>query len=184
MKYQSLNSLIEQYKQEARRTAARGTAPTKSATPKQSEPPQEIPTKLPSGPHIEQPPAFDRDVTQLKNPQMNFPQFIELTPQTGSLRVQATAARNATPVGQAQVRVSKNFTDGMRVFATGATDESGILDNILLPAPDKNATQALESIAPYALYDIEVSHPDYAPQVFLSVPIFGDVKSIQTVEFY
>ena len=70
-----------------------------------------------------------------------------------------------------------------RVLSSGTTDESGVLDGIVLPAPDAALAQTPTGEMPYALYDIRVSHPDYRTEIYKQVPIFPDVKSIQPVQF-
>lgn len=108
--------------------------------------------------------------------------FQRLTPSSGALRIQAYTAGQAVPVPDAQVTVSKTFTDGRRVYATGATNKDGILDGISLPAPYKSLSQTPGNI-PYAVYDIEVSHPGYRTEKYSDVPVFEGILSIQPVRF-
>lgn len=103
--------------------------------------------------------------------------------ETGFLRIQAFAGRQVAPVPNATVLVTHTFTDGTRRFASGVTDESGVLDGIALPAPSGSIAQTPTGEMPYALYDIRVSHPDFRTEVFQQVPVFAGIKSIQPVRF-
>ena len=65
------------------------------------------------------------------------------------------------------------------------TDSSGILDNLQLPAPDKSLSETEQGscgLAPYATYDIFVSHPGFISTYLENVPIFDSTVSIQSVE--
>ncbi len=125
-----------------------------------------------------------RDPLQTLQPEQNtFAVFQALNPKIGFLRVQAFAGPQTVPVPNATVLVTHTFTDGTRRFASGVTDESGVLDGIALPAPSSALAQSPTGEAPYALYDIRVSHPDYRTEIFRQVPVFEGIKSIQPVRF-
>lgn len=125
-----------------------------------------------------------RDPLQTLTPEENtFAVFQALNPKTGFLRVQAFAGQQTVPVPNAQVLVTHTFTDGTRRFASGVTDESGVLDGIALPAPSSALSQSPTGQLPYALYDIRVSHPDYRTEIFRQVPVFEGIQSIQPVRF-
>lgn len=126
----------------------------------------------------------ERDPLQSFYPEVDtFEAFRRLNPKSGFLRVQAFAGQQTIPVPGASVLVTKDFTDGARRFASGLTDVSGVLDGIVLPAPDSALAQSPTGKMPFALYDIRVSHPDYRTEIYSQVPIFADVKSIQPVQF-
>lgn len=98
----------------------------------------------------------------------------------GSLRVQVFAADQVYPISAANVVVTENEKDD--VLFQGYTDSSGIVDNILLPAPSKEMSEAPSLLKPYAQYDITVSHPRFAQRKYVGVPVFEGIKSIQTVQ--
>lgn len=119
----------------------------------------------------------------IDNELQSYEEFMAENTRTGELRVQAESGRRAFPVPGAQVTVSKNFTDGMRIFATGVTDENGILEGIFLPAPSRTISQAPSDTVPYSAYQITVTHPGFQGEQFIQVPIFDGIKSIQPVRF-
>ena len=114
---------------------------------------------------------------------ITYETFLAENTAAGFLRVQAFAGPGALPIPDADVLVVREFTDGARRFAAGKTDVSGILDGIVLPAPDAALAQQPGAKVPYALYDIYVTHPDYRTEIYRQVPVFAGVRSIQPVRF-
>lgn len=169
---------VERYKAEMMRLAAQSGRPENAVGTPYTPPDGE-------SANINPPEAGEgNDPLQSFTPEPNtFAEFQKLNRKTGFLRVQAFAGPQAVPVPGASVTVTHDFTDGPRRFASGQTDESGIPDGIVLPAPDTGAAQSPEGVMPYALYDIRVSHPDFRTEIYRQVPIFPDVKSIQPVRF-
>ena len=101
----------------------------------------------------------------------------------GTLRVQAFAADRSFPVSEAEVVAEVQLLTGSRELFRGRTDADGIVDNIALPAPDKSLSlDENNTLEPFALYNITVSHPEYAEGKFSNVPVFDSVKSIQPAE--
>ncbi|MCM1544530.1 MAG: hypothetical protein NC110_04440 [Ruminococcus sp.] len=98
----------------------------------------------------------------------------------GSLRVQVFAAEQVYPIAAASVTVNEGGTD--KNFFQGYTDTSGIVDDIILPSPNPNASQLPSNVIPYAQYDIFVEHPRFIKNQFLGVPVFPNIKSIQAVQ--
>ncbi len=100
----------------------------------------------------------------------------------GTLKVQVFAADRSFPVSGAEVTVNVPFLTGGRELFRGRTDRDGIVDGISLPAPDKNLSLDEDNTKePFALYNVRVSHPDYAAGEYSNVPVFDSVKSIQPV---
>lgn len=128
---------------------------------------------------------FDTDVRDVvvPKPYADNADFEARNSSAGMLRVQVFAADRSFPISGAEVTVTVPFLAGSRDIFTGATDADGILDNISLPAPDKSLSLNEDNtIEPFALYNIKVSHPDFADGEYFNVPVFDSVKSIQPVE--
>ncbi len=64
-----------------------------------------------------------------------YKDYIEKNPSQGYLRIRAYAASQAIPIRGLKVVVSKNIDNNEVVFFEGYTNESGIIDKIILPAP-------------------------------------------------
>lgn len=178
MKSAEFQAEVERHKAEMLQLAARSQDPANTiGTPITLE---EDPNAIINPPEE----TLEQDQLQKFNPEAEtFKEFQVLNTKSGILRVQAYAGQRTIPVIGADVLVTKTFTDGILRFASGRTDESGVLDSIVLPAPDSSFAQSPTGTMPYALYDIRVSHPDYRTEIYRQVPIFDGVKSIQPVQF-
>ena len=65
--------------------------------------------------------------------------FLTQNPSRGILKIRAYAANGAVPISGLRIIVSKQLNDDNNViFFDGLTDSSGIIDNIVLPAPKSN----------------------------------------------
>ena len=115
--------------------------------------------------------------------ELTYEEFLAANPQTGILRVQAYIGAQGLPVSGALVTVSAPFKDGEKVLYAVKTNADGIADNLILPAPDREASQIPGSQNPFAEYNVSVSHPDYRTATFTGVPVFAGVRSIQPVVF-
>lgn len=116
-------------------------------------------------------------------PYKSYEDFLKRNPASGTLRVQVSAAERSFPISNAAVRVTVALPNEDKEMFVGYTDVDGIVDNIKLPAP--SSTYSLEennTVEPFALYNIYVSHPRFAPAEFKNAPVFDSVKSVQPVE--
>lgn len=93
-----------------------------------------------------------------------FDEFKGECTKRGILRVETYSSNGLYPVGNSRVIVYKEI-DGEKYYIYDShTDSSGILDNLQLPAPDKSLSETEQGscgLAPYATYDIFVSHPGF-----------------------
>ena len=64
--------------------------------------------------------------------------FMKENPSKGGLRVRAYAASEAVPISGLKVEVTTNIDSNIVTFFEGYTNESGITDRIILPAPKLN----------------------------------------------
>lgn len=113
----------------------------------------------------------------------DYSDFLKSNPQKGVLKFQVYAANQAFPVVNARVTVYLKLSDGNREMFDGLTDINGIIDNIVLPAPDKALSQSPDSLSiPYSSYSANVEHPDFSNVSFVNIPVFSGIKSIQGVE--
>lgn len=120
---------------------------------------------------------------QLRVPYQSFEDFQRRNTSSGLLRIQVFSADRSFPITNAAVRVTVALPVEDRELFVGYTDIDGIVDNIRLPAPDSSySLDENNTIEPYALYNIYVSHPRFAPGEFLNAPVFDSVKSVQPVD--
>lgn len=109
-----------------------------------------------------------------------YQDFIKSNPDVGKLKVQVFTAYDAIPVSDTEIIITKDIEEYRVVFYQGKTDSSGIIDNILLPAPTEEKSN---EVAPkYTLYDLTAIHVGYEVLKRYSVGIFGNIKVIQYVK--
>ena len=71
---------------------------------------------------------------KLKSDQQ-YQSFLNENPGRGTLKIRATSASEAMPVGNVLITVSKEIGSNIVVFFEGETDESGMINGIVLPTP-------------------------------------------------
>ena len=108
-------------------------------------------------------------------------QFLKDNPSAGALKVAAAEGRGMVPVENSRVYVTKLLDGDRIVFGKGITDNSGIVDDMVLPAPSRRASVTDGAGIPYAEYDVEVEKSGYIPVKVVGVPVFEGIKSIQNV---
>lgn len=99
---------------------------------------------------------------------------------TGKLIVIVTTVRSLYPLSNARVTVFTGDLDNMQVAAQGVTDESGRTETFVLKTPAKALSMSSGSVTkPYASYNIEIKAEGYVDSIYLNVPVFSGVTSIQ-----
>lgn len=119
-----------------------------------------------------------RSVQQQDEQPLSYAEFLAKNPYTGQLKIQAFRGDQAFPVPQVQVSVTREFTDGRRVFFEGVTDENGIIDGIVLPAPSRVDSLTPNGPITTAVYDIQAQHPQYQT-IRSQAEIFEGITAIQ-----
>ena len=109
-----------------------------------------------------------------------YQQFINENPSTGTLKVQVFTAYKAVAIPDAEIVVFKNIGNYKVVFFRGHTNSSGIIDNIVLPAPVNATTQTLEA-PKYTIYDLTAIHVKYETIKQFEIGILGNIKVIQYI---
>lgn len=111
----------------------------------------------------------------------NYEDFENKNPSKGSMRVQVTSGGRSFPIINAIVKVRIPLDTGDREIFSGYTDINGVVDNIVLPAPDSSISldENNSTVPPFAVYEITVTHPDFAKSEFFNVPVFANIKAIQ-----
>ena len=125
----------------------------------------------------EVPPSNDDQINQSQE----YMAFLKKNPKQGELKIQAFTARQTYPVADVAVEISKTFDGFKKIFYSLITDQNGIIDGILLPAPDREMSQQPSDEQPFATYNIRAEHPGYIKENYINIPIFANVKSIQPI---
>ncbi len=81
-----------------------------------------------------------------------YQEFLRENPGVGYLKVRASAANEAVPISGIQIKVSKLIGTNNVVFFRGETDYSGMINDIVLPAPKEVVSD--EVIPKFTSYDL------------------------------
>ncbi|MBQ1813107.1 MAG: hypothetical protein II119_04100 [Bacilli bacterium] len=106
-----------------------------------------------------------------------YKNFIKINSSTGGLRVRAYAASQAVPISGLKVVVTTTIENNNVTFFEGYTNESGITDKIILPAPKLNNDNL---VAPNATKYIITTTYNNKKQVY-EVNMYENVCVIQNV---
>ena len=108
-----------------------------------------------------------------------YQKFIRENPTEGYLKIRAYAASQAIPISGLNITISKLIDNTKVIFFEGATNESGIIERIVLPAPRLLETNL---DAPNSTeYDITATYsPDNLDTVY-KVKIYENVYVIQNI---
>ncbi len=103
----------------------------------------------------------------------------------GRLIIRVTGGNGAFPIENAVVNVSGRNSDdeGSGIIYSLRTDESGLTETVVLPAPSGSLSLTPQSgIRPYSVYDITVTKNGYLDSENAGVQIFDGITSIQTFD--
>ena len=106
-------------------------------------------------------PGDSRSVIRDDAQPLTYAEFLQKNPYSGFLKIQAFRGNQAFPVPGVQVRISRDFADGERVFFTGTTNANGIIDGIELPAPSRDDSLTPDGPISTAVYNLTAVHPPY-----------------------
>ena len=107
----------------------------------------------------------------------SYQNFIKQNPGKGYLNIRAYAANSAIPISGLQITVSKTIDNLKVIFFEGATDNSGIISQIALPAPLLN-TNNME-IPASTEYDIVATKE--TQKLFFKISMYSDIQVIQNI---
>ncbi|MBQ7548804.1 MAG: hypothetical protein IJT03_03765 [Clostridia bacterium] len=158
--------------------------------PAQTEPAEQADTaEMPEEP--EEQPETAEDVTEEYKDDGNedqngtyasYDNFLAENTTRSLLKIRVFSSDKSNPIGNAAVKVCVKLSTGEKELYSGYSDGDGMVEDISLPAPDNESSlQNGGSAAPYAAYDITVTHPDYARVLCSGVPVFDSVTSVQPV---
>ena len=99
----------------------------------------------------------------------------------GFLNVRVFTSAAQLPVENATVTVTQPTPNGSRLIASRITDESGLIEPIAIPAPERAQSLQAGNAAPYTSVDIIVDHPDFERVLVENAQIFAGVQTEQEV---
>ncbi len=106
-----------------------------------------------------------------------YQDFINKNNSNGFLSIRAYAANKALPIKDLKVIVSKTFNDNKVIFYSGTTDESGIIEKIVLPTPTVSSND--EVVPQSENYDIEAAYENQ--KLFYKVIMYSNISVNQNI---
>lgn len=97
----------------------------------------------------------------------SFQEFIKDSPGTGYLKIRASSANEAVPVEGLNIKVSKEIGNNKVVFYEGQTDYSGMINDIILPAPMAITNDLIEP--KFNTYKIEAYNNEIKQEYDISI---------------
>ena len=112
-----------------------------------------------------------------------YKNFININDSYGILKIEAFTASGAYPLAGVDIIVSKVLDGNKIIFYEGKTNDSGIIESIVLPTRSikeeiNNASDIL-----FTTYDLEANYKKYDVSKNYDVSIFDEVNVIQPVTF-
>ena len=116
------------------------------------------------------------------DPEDAYELFLQEHPGRGTLRVQVSTAGGTFPVPQAVVEVSRVFGGVRRTLYRAFTNQSGIVDQLILPAlPAAYSQQESTAIDSGTQYQVSVSRADFIPLSDKTIEVYDRVDTILPV---
>lgn len=123
-------------------------------------------------------PNFGEDDGELDD---NFEDYMRENTGTGILKIQAFRGQQAFPVPNVRVIISRRIGDVDYIFFEGETDNSGIIDNISLPTPEKSDTGGYDDPPKVAVYLLSATKQSFDP-ILREIELYDDIVTIQPLK--
>lgn len=108
-----------------------------------------------------------------------FKNFMEQNPTYGYLRIRAYAASGAIPISGLKIEITTKINKNKFIFFEGYTNESGLIDNISLPAPKLEANNL--DIPNKTVYEIKATYLPNNTNLTYEVNMYENVFVVQNI---
>lgn len=108
-----------------------------------------------------------------------YQEFLSDNPTEGYLKIRAFAASQAIPISGVNIVISKIIDNNRIIFFEGATNESGVIERITLPAPRLNESNLTAPTS--TQYDVTATYVVDNVDTVFTVNIFENVYVIQNI---
>jgi len=125
---------------------------------------------------------YNFDSEEFRNSSM-YKTFINNNSGKGILKVEASTPSEAYPLKDVEIIISKTLDNNKIIFFRGSTNDSGIIDGIVLPTKEMNYEVNDISDIFYTTYKLDANLKEYNLNKDYNVTIFDNVKVIQPVTF-
>lgn len=100
----------------------------------------------------------------------------------GYLIAQVFTARQAIPIENAAVLVTRKNGSGDDLISYQFTNSSGETQKIEIEAPEMGLSQEPGNFEPFAVVDIRIEHPGYYPVIIHDAQVFANTTTEQQTE--
>ena len=108
-----------------------------------------------------------------------YKKYMENNPGRGTLMIRASAAKEAIPIQNLNITVSKIIDNYNVIFFEGKTDNSGMINNLSLPTPAQNLNDL--TIPASTTYEINaVSEEKNIKQIY-KVNMYNNICVVQNI---
>lgn len=107
-----------------------------------------------------------------------YDEFVHEYPGRGSLKIQTSVANEAFPIKDVLVDVDLIYRGRRYTIYTDVTDESGIINNIVLPASPGSTSQSPQTVVNDPSYLISLYHPSFGTITNCAVTIHDRIETI------
>ena len=108
-----------------------------------------------------------------------YKKFMNEHPSSGNLRIKASAANGAVPISGVKIVVTSLIENNNVLFYEGETNESGLIDRIVLPAKRLDSNNL--EIPDKTVYSVKATYvPDNLSMTF-NVNIYEDICVVQNI---
>ncbi|MBE6538609.1 MAG: N-acetylmuramoyl-L-alanine amidase [Ruminococcaceae bacterium] len=111
----------------------------------------------------------------------DFEDFMRENSERGELRIQAFRGEQAIPVEGVSVLITKRIGSADYIFFEGETDNSGIIDGIVLPAPPASNSTEYGKPDRTAMYFMSAKKNRF-DTIERQIEIFSNIKTIQPLQ--
>lgn len=114
-----------------------------------------------------------------------YQNFLIDNPGSGYLKVRASAANQAYPISGLKIRILKHIGQYDVIFFEGITDDSGMINNIVLPTPDHALNDLM--IPDYTSYELQASnalenlYQSFQLAMYNGITVIQDINVVPTL---
>lgn len=110
---------------------------------------------------------------------LDYKEFMEENNSYGMLKIRAYSASEAMPVKGVNIEITSLINNSEIVFFKGITNESGIIEKIILPAPKLDSNNMMKPLS--TDYIINASYPQDNFYLSYKIKIYSNICSIQDI---
>ena len=110
-----------------------------------------------------------------------YKKFMKVNHGKGKLKIRAYAASEALPVGGLKIVVSTMINEQKVIFFEGVTDASGMIENLVLPAPELNLDNMEIPLA--TDYEIDAISFDGSLDKVYHVNMYDGICVVQNINY-